>query len=65
MLEEGTLSTFEEDLMLSGKFTRKETNNRIFERVLKEYLIRFMGNNKVLNYDQASHVLKLLDSLRI
>ena len=28
--------------MISGKFTLEETNRRIFERVLREYLSRLM-----------------------
>lgn len=30
VFEEGTLSNFEEDLMISGKYTLEETNNRIY-----------------------------------
>lgn len=35
VFEEGTLSRFEEDIMISGKYTLEETNNRIYERVLR------------------------------
>lgn len=42
VFEEGTLSSFEEDLMISGKFTLEETNNRIYERVLRAYLSRIL-----------------------
>lgn len=51
--------------MISGKYTREETNNRIFERVLREYLSRVLCENKILKYEAAVHILKLLDSLRI
>lgn len=51
--------------MISGKYTLEETNNRIFERVLREYLSRVLGENKNLKYEAAVHILKLLDSLRI
>jgi hypothetical protein len=30
VFEEGTLSKFEEDIMISGKYTMEETNNRIY-----------------------------------
>lgn len=51
--------------MISGKYTREETNNRIFERVLREYLSRVLNDNKNMKYEAAVHILKLLDSLRI
>ena len=65
VFEEGTLANFEEDLMISGKFTIEETNNRIFERVLREYLSRLMSQTKKLKFETAIHILKLLDSLKI
>lgn len=65
MLEEGTLADFEEDLMISGKFTLEETNRRIFERVLREYLKRLLGDNQNLSKNAGVQVLKLLDTLRI
>ena len=35
VLEKGTLSQFEDDLMLSGKFTVEETQRRTYIRVMK------------------------------
>lgn len=64
MFEEGTLSKFEEDIMISGKFTMEETNNRIYERVLREYLSRLLKDHKTLTYTTAIQALQLLDSLR-
>ena len=51
--------------MISGKFTLEETNRRIFERVLREYLNRLMQQHKPLKQEAAVHVLKLLDLLRL
>lgn len=50
--------------MISGKFTMEETNNRIYERVLREYLSRVLKEQKTLNYSMAIQALQLLDSLR-
>jgi hypothetical protein len=63
VFEEGTLSNFEEDLMISGKYTLEETNNRIYERVLREYLSRVV-KDKAMKFQTAIQLLKLLDSLR-
>lgn len=53
--------------MISGKYTIQETNNRIYERVLREYLNRLMKENKNKNmkFQAAIHIMKLLDSLRV
>lgn len=51
--------------MISGKYTMEQTNNRIFERVLREYLSRLTKESQTLKYEASIHVLKLLDSLRI
>jgi hypothetical protein len=40
VLKKGTLSQFEEDLMLSGKFSAEETSRRMHTRVMKEYFRR-------------------------
>jgi hypothetical protein len=63
VFEEGTLSKFEEDIMISGKYTMEETNNRIYERVLREYLLRVMKGQK-LNFQISIQLLKLLDSVK-
>lgn len=47
--------------MISGKYTLEETNHRIYERVLKAYLARVP---QPLSFNAASHILKLLDSLK-
>jgi hypothetical protein len=41
----------------------EETNNRIYERVLREYLSRVMKEQK-MNYNMSIQALQLLDSLR-
>lgn len=64
MLEEGTLEEFEDDLMISGKFTLEETNQRIYERVLRAYLERVLKQQKELSLNVSIQVLKLMDSLR-
>jgi hypothetical protein len=63
VFEEGTLSKFEEDIMISGKYTMEETNNRIYERVLREYICRLMKEQK-LHYAVCIQLLQLLDSLK-
>jgi hypothetical protein len=49
--------------MISGKYTLEETNNRIYERVLREYICRLMKEKK-MNYSISVHLLQLLDSLK-
>jgi hypothetical protein len=51
--------------MISGKFTLEETNRRIYERVLREYLKRLLGDCQELPRSKGVQVLKLLDTLRI
>lgn len=40
VLEKGTLAQFEEDLMISGKFTIEETQRLTLIRVIVEYFNR-------------------------
>lgn len=49
--------------MISGKYTLEETNNRIYERVLREYICRLMKEKK-MTYSISVHLLQLLDSLK-
>ena len=51
--------------MISGKFTREETNQKMYERVLKEYLKRIQENGSKVDYVQWAHIGKLLDSREI
>lgn len=51
--------------MISGKFTREETNRRIYVNVLREYLKTFENQHKKgSNIDKKllSHVIKLVES---
>ena len=61
VLEKGTLSQFEEDLIISGKFTPEETNRRMNIRVTKEYFRR-VEKDKMLADKQFAHFSKLIDS---
>jgi hypothetical protein len=52
-------------MMISGKFTREETNRRIYMNVLREYLkTQEAQNKKASNGDkkQLCHIIKLIDS---
>lgn len=50
--------------MISGKYTMEETNNRIYERVLREYVCRVIKEQK-LSLAVSVHLLQLLDSLKV
>ena len=61
VLEKGTLSQFEDDLMLSGKFTVEETQRRTYIRVMKEYFARIFAKND--SPEVFKHTSKLIDSI--
>ena len=51
--------------MISGKFTREETNKKIYENVLREYLKSYEYSiKKLTNADKKlyCHVIKLIDN---
>ncbi len=51
--------------MISGKFTREETNKRIYVNVLREYLKTFENQHKkgtIIDKKLLSHVIKLIES---
>ena len=64
VLEKGTLSQFEEDLIISGKFTPEETNRRMNVRVAKEYFRRVAKENNLSDRHYA-HFSKLADSFEL
>jgi hypothetical protein len=52
-------------MMISGKFTREETNKRIYVNVLREYLKTFENQHKkgtIIDKKLLSHVIKLIES---
>ena len=65
VLEKGTLAQFEEDLMISGKFTVEETNRRMNIRVMKEYFKRVEKGLKKLSGREYIHFSKLIDGLEL
>lgn len=51
--------------MISGKFTREETNKRIYSNVMREYVRAFeemYKKNKTLEKKLLCHIIKLIDS---
>ena len=65
VLEKGTLAQFEEDLMISGKFTVEETNRRMNLRVMREYFKRVEKGLKQLSGREYVHFSKLIDGLEL
>ena len=64
VLEKGTLSHFEEDLIISGKFTPEETNRRMNLRVTKEYFRR-VEKEKAIGDKEHAHFAKIIDSFEL
>lgn len=51
--------------MISGKFTREETNRRIYANVMREYIRAFeetYKKNKIIEKKPLCHIIKLIDS---
>lgn len=52
-------------MMISGKFTREETNKKIYANVMREYVRTFeetCKKNKSLEKKLLCHIIKLIDS---